>query len=211
MKIISLTFNPFAENTLLMVGQKGSCIIIDPGMMDAQEMDHLEHTIQNEGATPLRLLLTHCHIDHVLGIKAVYDRYGLEPECHAEGLPLLEACPQIAKMYAIPYTEGPMPTNYLADSGTLELDGEEVEWRYVPGHAPGHVVFIHHPSKQVIGGDTLFQSSIGRTDLPGGDHELLLRKIREELFSLDDEYVVWPGHGPRTTIGVEKRSNPFLR
>jgi len=211
MRIRSIPFNPFAENTILLIGIKGSCIIIDPGMMNDSEMKILDEYITSEGLKPSRLLLTHCHIDHVLGIKAIYNRYGLIPECHIDGLPVLESAPQIAQMYGIPYLPGPDPKSYLPEQGVFELDGEEVEIRYVPGHAPGHLVFIDHGGKQVVAGDTLFKSSIGRTDLPGGDHELLLQKIKGELFSLGPDYVVWPGHGEPTTIGFEKSNNPFLQ
>lgn len=211
MRIRSLTFNPFAENTVLLIGSENSCFIIDPGMMDSREDNELFKVIEEEGLIPKRLILTHCHIDHVLGIKAVHDKYGLIPECHIDGLELLEATPRIAEMYGVPYFPGPRPSTELGPDMKLALDGEELELRYVPGHAPGHLVIVDHTGKSVIAGDTLFRGSIGRTDLPGGDHELLLSKIREELFSLDDDYIVWPGHGPTTDIGFEKRNNPFLQ
>ena len=211
MRIRSLTFNPFSENTLILIGEKGSCFIIDPGMIDKAENEKLDKVLKEEKTIPKRLLLTHCHIDHVLGIKAVHDTYGLLPECHEEGLPLLDATPRIAEMYGVPYFPGPRPTTFLDTDALLDLDGEKLELRYVPGHAPGHLVIVHHDSKQVVAGDTLFRGSIGRTDLPGGDHELLIQKINEELFSLPDDYVVWPGHGPTTDIGFEKINNPFLQ
>ncbi|NNK81039.1 MAG: MBL fold metallo-hydrolase [Flavobacteriales bacterium] len=210
MRILSLTYNPFSENTILLIGEKKSCFIIDPGMMDMSENSDLFKLISDEGIIPKRLLLTHCHIDHVLGIKAVHEEYGLSPECHKEGVLLLEATPQIAQMYGIPYFPGPEPAKFLDTGVTIDLDGEQLEIRYVPGHAPGHIVFIHHASKMVVAGDTLFRGSIGRTDLPGGDHDLFIRKLKEELLSLPDDYTVWPGHGPTTNIGYERKNNPFL-
>jgi glyoxylase-like metal-dependent hydrolase (beta-lactamase superfamily II) len=211
MRIRSLTFNPFSENTILLIGANGSCFIIDPGMMDSSEDHELFRVIEEEGLIPKRLILTHCHIDHVLGVKAVHDKYGLIPECHIDGLPLLEATPKIAEMYGVPYYPGPQPSTDLTAESDLNIDGEELEFRYVPGHAPGHLVIVDHASKNVVAGDTLFRGSIGRTDLPGGNHELLLSKIKEELFSLADDYIVWPGHGPTTDIGFEKLNNPFLQ
>lgn len=211
MRIQALTFNPFAENTYLIIGQDKNCIIVDPGMSSKEEQERFDQYIRQEVLVPKRLILTHAHIDHVLGLKAVHDSYGLIAEGHEAGKPVYDACPQVSQMYGIPYFPGPEPKHELQIEETIELDGDSLEMRYVPGHAPGHIVLIHHGSKQVVAGDTLFQESIGRTDLPGGDHQLLLDKIKSELFSLDDDYVIWPGHGPQTTIGHEKAYNPFLR
>jgi hydroxyacylglutathione hydrolase len=210
MKIISLTYNPFSENTYLISGEKGSCIIIDAGVSNSLEEKHLFETIKSLGLSPVRHLLTHAHIDHVMGCKAVFEKYNLVPECHPDSVAVFEAGPTVSQMYGIPYMPGPDPLYTLTVESELTLDGEEMEIRYVPGHAPGHLVFIDHLGKAIVAGDTLFRESIGRTDLPGGNHELLLNKIREELFSLPDDYTVWPGHGPETSIGHEQSNNPFF-
>lgn len=211
MKFHAFTFNPFAENTYLIEGKEGNCIIVDPGMADDQEVATLISFLEEHDLKLVRCLLTHCHIDHVLGVKAVKDRFGLQSECHAESKEVWDSCPTVSSMYGIPYFPGPEPDYSLKAGQSIELDGEELEIRFVPGHCPGHLVFADHAGKKVIAGDTLFRQSIGRTDLPGGDHEMLLRKIHEELFSLGDEYIIWPGHGPETTIGFEKANNPYLQ
>lgn len=210
MRLESFTFNPFQENTYLLIGQKKSCIIIDPGMMDRAEEERLFGHISQHGLEPIMLINTHCHIDHVLGNHAVHRKYGLSPIHHRGDIPVFQSAPAVAQMYGLPYTEGPTAERFIEDMLEIDLDGESLEWRFVPGHAPGHIILIDHGAKQVIAGDTLFAGSIGRTDLPGGDHELLLLSIRDEMYSLDDDYIVWPGHGPKTRIGVEKRSNPFV-
>jgi len=210
MRVQAFPFNPFAENTYLIIADNGDCAIVDPGMCDEREQAIMTAHI-TENKLNLRMhLLTHAHIDHVLGCDFVEKKYKLKPRAHADSVPVWASCEQVAKMYAIPYLQGSEPTYDIKAGVEIELGGESIEVRYVPGHAPGHVVFISHADKWVIAGDTLFQGSIGRTDLPGGDTELLLSCIREELFSLDDDYSVHPGHGPATSIGEEKRENPFF-
>lgn len=210
MEIHSFTFNPFAENTYLVIGEQGSCLVVDPGMMDASENDYFDTFLRDKGLNLTGHILTHAHIDHVLGVEHIEKKYSLKARAHPESRLVFEACPRVAEMYGIPYFPGSDPIYDLSEEEGLELDGSHIELRYVPGHAPGHIVLIDHAGKQVVAGDTLFQRSIGRTDLPGGNHELLLQRIRTELFTLDDDYRVWPGHGPSTTIGEEKSENPFL-
>jgi glyoxylase-like metal-dependent hydrolase (beta-lactamase superfamily II) len=211
MDIHFFTFNPFSENTYLIIGQQGSCLVVDPGMMDSQENEAFDQFISEKSLSLTGLILTHGHIDHVLGVKHIEQRYALRARAHKDSKPVYEACPRVAQMYGVPYFPGSDPIYDLTEGGDLSLDGESIELRLVPGHAPGHLVLVDHESKQVVAGDTLFAQSIGRTDLPGGNHELLLQKIREELFTLGDDYEVWPGHGPSTTIGQEKAHNPFLQ
>jgi len=146
-----------------------------------------------------------------MGCKGIFDRYGLYPECHPESTAVISANERVAQMYGVPFIAGPEPNKFISEQDTIAFDDQELEIRYVPGHAPGHLVFIDHSAKTVIAGDTLFSGSIGRTDLPGGNHELLLEKIVSELYSLPEDYVVYCGHGPSTTIGKEKSSNPFVR
>jgi len=211
MDIHFFTFNPFSENTYLIVGQQGSCLVIDPGMMDSQENEAFDQFISEKSLTLTGLILTHGHIDHVLGVKHIEEMYSLRARAHKDSKPVYEACPRVAQMYGVPYFPGSDPLYDLKEGEDLNLDGESIELRLVPGHAPGHLVLVDHESKQVVAGDTLFAQSIGRTDLPGGNHDLLLQKIKEELFTLGDDYEVWPGHGPSTTIGQEKAHNPFLQ
>jgi glyoxylase-like metal-dependent hydrolase (beta-lactamase superfamily II) len=210
MEVQAFTFNVFSENTYLLIGSDKDCLLIDPGMNSDEEMTVLTSFIESNDLNISRLLLTHAHIDHVLGNKRVFEKWGLKPECHRDCLPTFDLSIVASQMYGVPYTPGPDPENFLSETDMIDFDGQQLEIRLVPGHAPGHLVFIDHVGKNVIAGDTLFNGSIGRTDLPGGDHELLLSKIQSELYSLEDEYKVHPGHGLYTTIGHEKVNNPFV-
>lgn len=210
LQVHSFTFNPFQENTYIIASPNKECIIIDPGCYGTDEQNELKQFIETEGLKPVRLINTHAHIDHVLGNDFVCRTYNLLPELHKKDLPTLTSIPQYAGVYGINYTEGPMPTSFLTENDVVEIGGEKLEIRFVPGHAPGHIILINHTDKWIIGGDVLFQRSIGRTDLPGGDHQTLLNAIRSQCFTLPDEMTIYCGHGPTTTIGEEKRYNPFL-
>jgi glyoxylase-like metal-dependent hydrolase (beta-lactamase superfamily II) len=211
MRIEHFTFNAFAENTYLLIGASKDVILIDPGMMTTKEEQELFDFISEEGLRPIRSINTHCHIDHVLGIHAVNKKYSMLPEFHPNEQMVFDSCERVAQMYGIPYLPYKGKVNSLEESEKVTLDDEELELRFVPGHAPGHLILISHKSKAVIAGDTLFRGSIGRTDLPGGNHDLLLKSIRKEMYSLPEDYTVWPGHGPSTTIGWEKKNNPFVK
>ncbi len=204
------TFNPFQENTYL-IASNGICVIIDPGCFERHEKQELADFILENSLKPVRLLNTHCHIDHVLGNNFVCQKWNLKPELHKEDLSILQALPNYGHMFGVGgIEESPMPEKYLDEGDKIEFGNMKLDILFVPGHAPGHIVFINHADKYVIGGDCLFKESIGRTDLPGGDHETLLKSIREKLFMLPDDYIVYPGHGPETTIGFEKKYNPFV-
>jgi len=209
MQIHKFTFNPFRENTYL-VEHENEAFIIDPGCSNTMENQELDDLIEQKEVRIKAVLNTHCHIDHILGNAHCCKKYDAPLWMDSRDLPNLNMGPQVSLMCAIPYTPSPEPFKFLDDKSHVNLKDEELEIRFVPGHAPGHIVFIHHSTKSVIGGDTLFQLSIGRTDLPGGDHELLLSSIKEQLFSLPDDYTVYSGHGPETTIGFEKVHNPFV-
>ena len=206
------TFNDFQENTYLLYNDKGSGIIIDPGCYSKDEQNTLKLFVVENDIKIERLILTHSHIDHILGCHFVSKEFGINQEVHAQDLQTFEAVKTYADVYGFKnYMEANSPKTTLKEGETIKLDDEnELEIRLVPGHAPGHVVFINHSEKYVINGDCLFMGSIGRTDLPGGNHEQLLASIRRELFSLSDDYTVYCGHGPETTIGHEKQHNPFL-
>jgi len=156
-------------------------------------------------------VLTHAHIDHILGNAWVHKRYGLLPEMHRADLPLLHGGSRQASLYGIPFDPSPEPERFIAEGDEITLGEHPLKVLFVPGHAPGHIALFSEDQRFVISGDVLFMNSIGRTDLPGGDTDTLLRSIREQLFPLGDDVNVYCGHGPDTTIGYEKRSNPFLR
>ncbi|QHL87704.1 MBL fold metallo-hydrolase [Nibribacter ruber] len=210
MQIKSFPFNPFSENTYVLYDVTKECVIIDPGCSNAQEEKQLKDFIETQGLKVVRLLNTHCHIDHVLGNKFVADTYGVPLEIHEDDLAVLRAVPTYAAAYGFPMYAEQLPEKFLKEGETVTFGETKLEVIFTPGHAPGHVVFYHKDSQNVIGGDVLFQRSIGRTDLPGGNHATLIQSIKTKLFTLPDTVTVHPGHGPSTTIGEEKKHNPFL-
>ncbi|TXK46057.1 MBL fold metallo-hydrolase [Pontibacter qinzhouensis] len=211
MKVTCLTFNPFQENTYLLHDDTKECVIVDPGCYDKQEQLELKQYIEQHGLKVVRLLNTHCHIDHVLGNKFVADTYGVELEIHETDLQTLRSVQVYAPAYGFPmYAEQLPGNNYLKEGEDVTFGNTTLQVLFTPGHAPGHVVFYNEEDKTCIGGDVLFRSSIGRTDLPGGDFDTLIKSIHTKLFTLPDDVTVYPGHGPETTIGFEKKSNPFL-
>lgn len=209
LKVQSFTFNPFQENTYLIIAPGGSCIIIDPGCYDRSEQQILRQFIEEHQLKPVRLINTHAHIDHVLGNDFIYQTYQLTPELHRADLPTLAAIPQYAGAYGLNYTPSPEPQQLLEHGDTIQLEGCDIHVRFAPGHAPGHIMLFNENDYWLIAGDVLFQRSIGRTDLPGGDYDTLIQSIKEQCFTLPDETKVYCGHGPDTTIGEEKRYNPF--
>jgi hydroxyacylglutathione hydrolase len=204
-------FNPYQENTYILFDDTLDCVIIDPGMNTGSEQNAVAGFIAEQKLKPVLLLNTHCHIDHVLGNKWVYDTYSLLPQFHKGELPLLTAVPSYAPMQGIPYEVSPVPTTFLPESGSIRFGNSELELIFAPGHSPAHLCFYSKPDDFLIGGDVLFYGSIGKTDLPGGNFNQLIRSIRENLFVLPDSCKVYPGHGPATSIGFEKQHNPFLK
>lgn len=211
-QIQSLTFNPFAENTFILFDESGECIIIDPGCYEPHEEETLSAFIANNDLKPVRLVNTHCHIDHVLGVEYVARKYDLGFEFHRLDIPVLESTATVAAMYGIPDVKLPRdPTGFLDEDDTVKFGESELEILFVPGHAPGHIAFLSKEQQFVIGGDVLFYGSIGRTDLPGGDHHTLVQNIKSKFLPLGDEFTVYSGHGPETNMGFERASNPFLQ
>lgn len=210
-QILQLTFNPFQENTYVVANSQGECIIFDPGCYSTAEEKELTTALAERGWQPRRLINTHCHIDHVFGNAYISSHYGLPLEVHRLEVPLLEATPRIADMYGLPpMAPSPAPTVFLEEGQTVVLGDLELEIFLTPGHSPGSLCFYSRKDGFVIAGDVLFQRSVGRTDLPGGDYATLMGSIKAKLLPLPEETVVYPGHGPATTIGEEKRHNPFL-
>lgn len=210
-KVHSITCNPFQENTYIVSDERGECVIIDPGVSNAYEEAILDRLISEKGLIPEMLINTHCHIDHVLGNKHVAGKYKLELGIHEKEKVMLDMAVERSMNWGVPYEESPEPGYYFKHGTRLNFGSTELEVRFTPGHAPGHVVFICHKDKFVIAGDTLFNGSIGRTDLPFGDFPTLEKSIKEQLYTLPDDYVVYCGHGEPTTIGAEKRGNPFVK
>ncbi len=212
MEVLSLTFGPFQENTYILVDDNQEVAIVDPGCSNSEERVYLKTTIEQRGLKPVLLLNTHCHIDHVFGNAFVAEEWSLDLHAHKLDLPTLEMAPLSCQLYGIPgYIESPKPKVFIDEGDVIEFGNTKLDVIFVPGHAPGHVAFINHDDRVVINGDVLFRGSIGRTDLPGGNHAELERSIREKMYTLPDDYVVCCGHGPNTTIGEEKSGNAFFR
>lgn len=209
-QIKSFAFNPYQENTYILHDDTLECVIIDPGMYTSEEQNAFLKYMADNNLKPVLLLNTHCHIDHVLGNKFIYDTYGLFPQFHKGEEMVLNSIVSYAPQMGIRYEVSPLPQIYLSESGKVKFGETELELIFSPGHSPAHLCFYNKEEKFLIGGDVLFYRSIGRTDLPGGNHDMLISNIREKLFSLPDETRVYPGHGPATSIGFEKQFNPFL-
>ena len=209
--IQGFTFNPFEENTYLLYDETKECVIIDPGCSNKTEREELVDFIQSEGLKPVRLLNTHCHIDHVFGNAFIAKKYNLGLEIHREDLQTLHSLPQVSHLYGLNAEESVEPSVFLNEGDQIKFGNSLLDIVFTPGHSPGSICFISHADKLVVGGDVLFHGSIGRTDLPGGDHQTLLSSIREKLFVLEDDYTVFSGHGSETNIGFEKKNNPFLK
>ena len=211
MRIDCLTFNDFAENTYVLSDGTGEAVIIDPGCNEPEEEARLDALIARLGIKPVRLINTHCHLDHIFGINYVKARYDLSLEIHPDEQQLLAYAVPIARMYGMALDPVP-PAEVLVNEGdVIRFGSTQLEVLLTPGHSPGSICLYDRQGKQLIAGDVLFQGSIGRTDLPGGDYDTLIGSITDKLLVLDDEVTVFPGHGPTTTIGAERKTNPFLQ
>ncbi len=211
LQIKVLTFNPVQENTYVLFNEFNECIIVDPGCYFDKEKEELKSFIDKNGLKPKRLLNTHCHLDHVFGNKFIAEEYKLSLRLHKNEEEMLEMAPASALMFNLPFDNYKGELVFLQEGDIVSLRDDKLEVIEAPGHSPGSVCFYCEKQQFIIGGDVLFQNSIGRTDLPGGSHEDLIKNIKEKLFTLPENVTVYPGHGPATTIGEEIRLNPFLK
>lgn len=206
MNVVQIPGGQFVENCYLVIDEAANaCAVIDPG----EQAGLILHKLRASGATPVGIWVTHAHIDHVLGVPELAAETGAPVSLHPDDRELYDAVPDQASWFGLTAEPLPPPDRELAAGERLTVGGLEFTVRHAPGHSPGHVVFAGHGA--VFGGDVLFQGSIGRTDLPGGDFDTLIGSIERELLVLPDSTIVYPGHGPATTIGAERRTNPFLR
>lgn len=205
----SFTFNPFSENTFVVYDETKEAIIIDPGCCDKNERNQMDEFIRSKHLNVSLLINTHCHIDHVLGNNFVKVKYNVPFLTHKKEESLLRAVKAYAPNYGFVDYQEALPDKFIDENDEVTWGNSSLDVLFLPGHSPGHIGLYHAEQKILISGDVLFEGSIGRTDLPGGDMDTLIDSIQQKLFILPDDVTVYCGHGPTTTIGVEKVSNPF--
>jgi glyoxylase-like metal-dependent hydrolase (beta-lactamase superfamily II) len=210
LSIKSFEFSPIQENTYILYNEFKDCLFIDPGCYFEEERDELALFVENNGLKPKGLLNTHCHLDHVFGNKFVADTYGLTLQLHEGELPVLAFAPTSGLMYNLPFDQYSGSYKFLKPGDVVHLGSDQLKVLFTPGHSPASICFYCEAQGFVIGGDVLFRQSIGRTDLPGGNFDTLISSIQQQLLVLPDETVVYSGHGIPTTIGYERRNNPYL-
>ncbi|MEO8569712.1 MAG: MBL fold metallo-hydrolase [Ginsengibacter sp.] len=210
LQIQVLTFNPVQENTYLLFNEKNECIIIDPGCYYDNEKEALTVAIGQNNLRPKMLLNTHCHLDHVFGNKFIAEKYNLTLHLHKAEEQLLKMAPASGLMFNLPFDNYAGEFIFLNEGDIITLGADKLEVIHAPGHSPGSICFYCKEQKFIISGDVLFNMGIGRTDLPGGSHEQLISSIKDKLFLLPDDVTVYNGHGIETSIGYERKNNPFL-
>lgn len=209
-KVDFFTFNPLAENTYILSNENKQALIIDPGCYFTEEENTLKNFITQHDLKPVQLLNTHCHLDHVFGNNWVHKNYGLELFIHEGEQTVLEFAPSAGNMYGLGFINYKGPLHFLKEGDEILFGNDVLKVLFTPGHSPASICFYCQAQDFVIGGDVLFHESIGRFDLPGGNEQILYKSIREKLFTLPDKTTVYPGHGEATTIGHEKKYNPYV-
>ena len=210
LNVQTFTFNPVQENTYLVYNDAKLCCIIDPGCYFAGEEQQLADFIAQHGLKPVYLLNTHCHLDHIFGNRFVQKQYGLPLHLHRMEKPVLDRGPESGKLWQMPFDNFDGEFKYIDEGDQIQLGNDRLDVLFTPGHSPGHIAFYSKDGKFIISGDVLFNGSVGRTDLPGGDFTLLEESIKTKLYTLPEDVVVYPGHGDTTTIGDEIKTNPFV-
>jgi hydroxyacylglutathione hydrolase len=210
MEIYKLVFSPIDVNTYVLADMSGDCAIIDCGCYDIAECEEFAEFIKNKNLNPVLLLNTHCHLDHVFGNRFVLEKYKLRTHSSEYDEINRKNCAQHALLFGLKMDTPPEPAGFLSDGQVITFGTTEFVALHVPGHSPGSLAFYNEINGCVFTGDALFSGSIGRTDLPGGDYNTLLKSISSKLFVLPHATVVYPGHGNETTIEKEIRTNPFF-
>lgn len=210
LKIMQFIFNPVQENTYVIFNEKGACAIIDPGCYFDYERKELTDFVDKNKLVPKCLLNTHCHLDHIFGNRYIAETYGLKVCMHPNEKKLFDFAPLSGEQWGLPFQNYEGELTYIREGEKVVIGEDVLDVLFTPGHSPGSITFYHAAGGFAVAGDVLFRSGIGRTDLPGGDFNTLVNSIRQQLFTLPDEVIVYPGHGPETTIGYEKKNNPFL-
>ncbi len=209
-KVEKFVVNPLGENTLVVSDESGKCILIDPGYYYGEEQDEIKYYLERNNLEPEKIVNTHCHFDHIMGVEFTRDEFKIPFYAHADDAFWIERAVQQANTFGFQMSPVQPIDHFIAEGEKLSFGNTELDIIHIPGHSPGHVVFYSQADKVLIAGDVLFYGSIGRTDLPGGNYNDLISNIKNKLFILPDDTKVYCGHGPETTIGFEKNNNPFL-
>ncbi|MGN6163684.1 MAG: MBL fold metallo-hydrolase [Flavisolibacter sp.] len=207
----AFTFNPVQENTYVVYNEKRQCCIIDPGCYFASEEMELKNFIEKNGLQPIYLLNTHCHLDHIFGNRFVAKTFGLSLYLNKLEKPVLDYGPASGQLWQLPFDNYDGELHFLDEDDVVKIGADELRVLFTPGHSPGSISFYSKEDKFLIGGDVLFQGSVGRTDLPGGDFTILEESIKTKLYTLPADTIVYSGHGDSTTIGDEMKTNPFVK
>ena len=205
-----LVFNSFGVNTYILSDNSGKCLIVDPACSENKEEARLAAYITENHLEPVGMVNTHFHIDHILGNTFACYSYTIKPRCHIKSKLLWETAAQYGMAFGLKIDNMIVPDDFIEEGDIITFGVASVEVLYTPGHADGSICLVNHAGRYVISGDVLFRDSIGRTDLPTGNFDVLYESITSKLFTLPDDYIVYPGHGPETSIGYEKLNNPFL-
>ncbi len=211
LKIKSFEFSPIQENTYLLYNEFNDCIIIDPGCYFDAEKEALVAFVSDNFLKPVLLLNTHCHLDHVFGNKFLAEKYNLTLHIHEQEKMLLDYAPTSGLTYGMPFDNYAGEIIYLQPGNSIKMGEDALQILFTPGHSPGSLSFFSPKDGFVISGDTLFKNSVGRSDLPGGNHDILIKSIKEILLPLPANTIVYSGHGPVTNIGAEAGNNPYLK
>ncbi len=209
--IHSFCFNPFQENTYIVYNDAKQAIIIDPGMYFDNERTEFFSFMEANKLQPLMLLNTHAHLDHIFGNAIVLETYNIPFGIHEGELTVLQHAEEVAYKYGVPMVKSPLPSFYLQDKDIIQLGTTEIHVLLTPGHSPASVSFYIPELASVLSGDVLFENSIGRTDLPGGNYETLIQSVKEKIFTLPPTTKVYSGHGVVTTVEKEIAHNPFFK
>jgi len=210
-QIESFVFNTFMVNSYLLYDETGEAILVDAACYDDEETAQLSSFISAKKLKLVRNINTHCHIDHVLGNDYIAQTYGILPEYHAKSVPFFDTVKEIAQSFGFRIDRIPKPLRFIEDGAEIRWGNSSLKALYTPGHAEGSICLYNQSQGFVLTGDVLFKDTIGRTDLPTGDFNALMHSINTKLSALPDKTIVYPGHGPETTIGYEKLNNPFIR
>jgi hydroxyacylglutathione hydrolase len=209
-KVSRFVFNSFGVNTYILIDDSGKCLVVDPACQYHGEETELLGFITGNNLSPVGIVNTHFHVDHIVGNTFICEAFNLKPQCHKNSKILWETAVEFGSVFGLNLKNLIIPVNFINEGDRISFGNSSVDVLYTPGHADGSICLVNHAGRYVIAGDVLFRDSIGRTDLPTGNFDVLYQSITTKLFTLPDDYTVYPGHGPETTIGYEKMNNPFL-